>query len=229
MKQILAVLAIALSLAACAGTPAPTGTGTESPQVSTAPGTFTVMTAPPPGFVPPPAPAITPAPAPAPGASAPASTGLNLPQLTGNPTTDITNILTWLGNQTAQDLTASYNIAVAGSDTTGKMCFGWGVQEQAQLPSIINGAGVFSDVKGPISAFEKARVLLQNATVVGTGSNGLLEAFNINCSPYIQSINYRAGQGALMIAGAVTTGGAAAPGLGAVQQLLNQAPKLFGL
>ncbi len=156
-------------------------------------------------------------------------TGLTLPSLTGDPATDIKNLLGWLVTQNVADLTAARDIAANATpvDLAGQMCHSWAAQTLQSLP-VLSAGKPFADVKGPISAFEKARVLLAGSVGgAGTGVNGLLEQFNINCSPYIQSINYRLGKGSLLIAGAATTGGAAGPAFGAVQQLINSAPKLF--
>ncbi len=169
-----------------------------------------------------------PAPTPAPAAAPAVTPGLTIPSLTGNPATDIKNLLGWLGQQSVADLAAARDIAAAAMppDLAGKLCHGWAAQTLQSLPTVAGGKP-FSDIKGPISAFEKARVLLAGTIVSGTGVNGLLEQFNINCSPYIQSINYRAGKGALLIAGAATGASAGAPAIGAVQQLIDSAPRLF--
>lgn len=203
MKVILLAIAVLVSLGGCASQPA-ASLSAPSPTASVAP-------------------------APPQAKADPVPLGFSLPALAGNVETDVKSVITWLDTQNTDDLTAARDIAdkAVPRDIAGFNCHSWALATKQSIPPL--GSGVaFADIKGPISAFEKARVVLASGNGGNSGVSGLLEGFNVACSPYIQSINYRAGKALLLGVGVATTGNAATPALGAVQGLIQGLPSLFG-
>jgi len=98
----------------------------------------------------------------------------------------VTDIVTAIGNMTAQDITTALQIAnvPVPPDAEAVTCMTW---MQNQLPTVGSGGQAFIPPTGILSTIETAHIGVGRLTN-GLLANSLKVPFEVNCGPWIMSL-----------------------------------------
>ena len=102
------------------------------------------------------------------------------------PPPTVTDIVTAIGNMTAQDITTALQIANVPQppDAEAVTCLTW---MQQQLPTVGSGGQAFIPPTGILSTIETAHIGVGRLTN-GILANSLKVPFEMNCGPWIMSL-----------------------------------------